>query len=464
MFFKKKETDNRRGEPVSKPETKESTDGKTPEDAMERLKKKSRMTDVIPHFKLRLVLFIIALIVAVGGITLGVMNIGRMKPGFYEIKGDSIDEASLYQNGFQFNYYLSGNSGDNRSTRNELRALYMSTMLRSYKLTDPGTEYENYVNLATLNKHPNEAQTLDAELYDILKDAYAKTLENSGFSVFAGPFYSEWTEILYLDDPFAYDPLLNPEEAEKLAALAEAASPGGAYAELIFEDSERKVTLKLSDACRDLLARYDVSAPVLDLNLLRDAYRIRLLAGILKERGYDDGYIAAESGLTAALDGFDRGGFALYALPEDENGKTVIGGDAVTAAEVASAPGRSASVFRAFGLFAGDPGYYSYEADGINVFRGPSPMLNGQGFLSSMAVSDESAVEAVYRNICLNTAAGEKEALDEVLADPKVSYLFTLPEDLSGKNRRRILMNGYAAGITSVKSEFGFYLEEAEFD
>lgn len=434
--------------------------------AMDRLVKKSNEKSVIPHFKLRVALFIVFLVLGVAGITLGIVRIGSMKPGIYEIKGDSVDEASLYQNSFSFRYRLSGSSSENRTTRNELRALYMSTMLRSYKLTDPENEYENHVNLATLNHHPNEPQKLDTELYDILKDAYKKTQERAGFSVFAGPFYSEWNEILYLNDPLSFEPLRNAEEAEKLAALSKALTAEEMPAELIFNDGTREVTLKIGSAYQEVLDRYEIESAVLDLNLLRDAYRVKLLADALEQQNYTNGYITADSGVTTALSGFTEGSFALYAVAENDAGEADPEADAVAAAEIPSEAGTSASVFRSFAYFKGESGFYTVKDNGETFFRGPYPPLAGNGFLASFTRSKDGAAETVYRNIQLNAAAAdpEEKTLRELVETPGTLFLWTKKEDLSGAAKRRIM--GFGDGFRDVSpyTDYGFFLEEAAWE
>ena len=184
--------------------------------------KRNEITVEVKHPKLRTVAFFIALAVAVCSFAGGIYYWVHNDPGWFDIGLDKNETAPLYADGVALRFYLDGKSDDIRVAKNEIKKLCSERLSRYYMLFDGTEMYPEVVNLASVNQTPGAWVALPDEVYDVLSDAWAKTQKHEGYSVLSGALNEFWQTQLYLTDPQATDPLLDPDAKKACASLAAA--------------------------------------------------------------------------------------------------------------------------------------------------------------------------------------------------------------------------------------------------
>ena len=341
----------------------------------------------------RVIAFLLALIVGVGGITLGVLQIGKKEPGYQVIDTAPDEEVSLYNRGITFNYYFDGGSDEIKRGVKELSGFYSPLLMRVYKLLDAEREYEGFRNIATLNAHIGEDITVGPELFRVLTDAKEKTLEQKGFNMFDGALYRAWQDILYLSEPEDFDPLRNEEQRERLRQLSAAGGDLSNF-DLVIVDAEQYVLrLEVSESYLALLRELEQEGPILDLGLLHDAYELQLLTDSLEAAGYRSGFLSMRSGAVSLLSANPAGELTLY-------GRTA---DGMAPAAVTPAPaGRATSYMRAVAETEGEAGYYVLDGQLRHPWLTASGAC-GSVIQAALIVADDPAT-AAYLNLQLQEA------------------------------------------------------------
>lgn len=389
------------------------------------MKKEQNYTLSTKHFKLRMIAFILFLIVAVGAFGYGFSNMGKMEPGYYEITESADEEALLYGNGITLTCSFTGESAAIKEEKKRVEAVYSAALNRAYKLLDAYNLYDGYQNIATLNENVGQDVEVSDELYAILKDAYGKTLERQGYNMFAGAFYAHWNEILILEEPSEFDPLLQEEEAGRLSALADRMNAKDTFSLTFSEDGTNRVRLEVSRDYRNFCRENEEKEVYIDLNLLHDAYVIEIVVSALENAGYSDGFLTTDSGLSVSLSGLRGGEYSFYSMKENAVSSVLT---------IAAGQGCVFSEFRSFALSPDEDCFYTLEKEEKLYYRSPYVMADEEGFhnlvLSSCVVGDEKSISgAVYLNIRIHSARS-LEQLEQLCAE-RVNdrYAYTLLGD-----------------------------------
>ena len=344
--------------------------------------------------------FIAAIVIGVRA----VQKLTKKDPGIYVIDAQIDKSANLYASGIQLSYYLDGKSSDIRTNEKAISQIYSIALARAYKLTDPYTEYEGYLNLCTINQRKGIDVKVSAELYDILKDAYDKTKENKGYSMFAGPYYEHFNEIIYSDDSVEFDPVVNEEESERLNALLDETLDLNNFT--LDLSQEKTVNFSVSKSYEDFLKDNEEKDATIDLNLLREAYMVRIVSDALTSAGYTKGLITTQSGIIIDLGDYERGGYTLYAME---------GGEIATKKVVELKPGTSMSGMVSFALQGDLRGYSEVKKGSDTIYRSPYVLLKENGLYtkvksSYVATDSLDILKAVYANIVLASCDSEEAA------------------------------------------------------
>ena len=360
------------------------------------------------HVPLRILGFVLALLLAVGAFTFGVTRIGYKDEGVYELTAAADTELPLYQSGIHAKFLFRGSSTQIKLALGQADKVYTEALKRYVKLLDAEQEYDGVVNVATLNARLNQDVTVSPALYAVLTDAWEKTQAGEGYSLFAGPLCAEWESILILTEPEDFDPLRNADEAERLRSLAAWTGQADGL-RLVEVDAEQCILrVEASEDCLRLLEEMELEPRVLDLNLLREAYLLELVAAELEEQGLNEGYLSTDSGLILALSGQSTGEYVLYGyrnqIPQ-------------VAATARVEPGSAYSQLTAFPLITGvQTEFYAIEEEGKTHLRNPwlpADGLDRELLLSSGVLRKDGALaEACFENIRLRMAgsAGEIES------------------------------------------------------
>ena len=364
----------------------------------------------------RFIAFLLAAGVAIAAFTVGVTQYIHRESGYYEVGITSEGWNALYGSGAHMILYASGNSSDIRRETNQAQKAFTDALLYAYRLLDAENEYEGVTNIATLNRHPGEPQAVGEELYAVLRDALERTRRGEGYSLFCGALHREWQALRYLEEPAPADPLNDPEEARRIAALTELT----ALPELTLSDPDT-ATLTVPPEYAAVLAKLELEAPSLDLNLLHDAYLLTITAKLLQNNGYTDAYLYTESGCSLWF-GEGQGQFALYALEKD--------GPRTAAAARLALPVAYCQ-FTAFSPTGAQYDYYAVEKEGVTALRHPFIALDGSvpNVLQSAALAGEAGelVDLAYRLAVLCVQPDREAVFAALDALPDTVFYAALP-------------------------------------
>ena len=395
------------------------------------------------HIGLRIAVTAVALVIAVVAFTIGVVNIGKKTPGYQNIEAKVDAEAILYNDAVLYRYWFGGTSNEIKRSINALVLEYTPILSAAYKQTDHQNTYSGQVSIGTINQHPGEVVTVSPELYAILKDAYAKTLEGRGYNMFAGALYAEWKSIQILEDPKEFDPANNENTAERLHAIAAVVNDLSNFNLEFLDDSNCSLRFSTASGYDDFCREYEITAYALDLNNLRDAYMLSMMGPALVADGYSLGHLTTPEGL--ALNTSPRGTLS-FDLHTWEYGKDSV------YASVELDGVFSAATFTAYSM-GSDYGYsVEISADptastGSNGIQQDPSASTGSNrlyrhlyfdvrtgdftdvLMSATVISkDMDIVENAYQNIILNTLKTEQEvvayAAELEKAGKLVSYVF----------------------------------------
>lgn len=365
---------------------------------------------------IRLILFILVVIIAMGSFTIGVIQYLHRDSGYYDVEYSAQTKPTLFESGVHLRYYAEGGSAQIRTEVREVQSAFSDALLWIYQQLDEKHTYEGVTNPASLNAAPGEWIEISKELEAVLREALKYTQAGEGYSLFSGPLHREWEILRYLDEPGDFDPLNSPEERDILDRLTAFISQPDTFS-LEIEDGKARLTV--SEAYQSWAEEAEIAAPILDLNLVKDAYLLQYTARSLWERGYTAGYLYTDSGLSILL---NPTGETAYQIPG------CLDGEAVAAGEI-SLPSPSAFCqFTACPLKDEKYGYYAVEQNGNTVYRHPwIDVLSGdtRQVLMTAALGGrmEQLPELTYQMIRL-TCCPDQAVVDDALN--------ALPENVFG--------------------------------
>lgn len=358
---------------------------------------------------IRIVAFSIAAAIAVFAFAYGMASAGKKSEGFQLISAKTDGDSLFYASGITFMYYCQGSSDDIKHQINEIQSAYSAPLSSIFKQTDNKKIYAGYSNIATLCQNPGVEFPVSAELYGILKDAFEKTAEGRGYNMFSGALNAEWEMLLFLDDAAEFDPSVDQTEGERIKRLAEMTSDMSNFA---LEFGDGTVKFSVSKEYTDFLSALEITSPVIDLGLLREAYELEYVTSVLKNAGYKNGYFYTDSGLLINL-GADMPvyyGFLGY------------DGESVNLGYLTSKNAGACAFFKAFITDAEEYNYYTVSVGGKTFFRHPyyraSDGLFSDVLMSSMVYSEKlTPVDLCYINIALNNIENAASISDAVLTE-----------------------------------------------
>ena len=379
------------------------------------------------HIKLRLALTIFFLIVAVVAFTIGVVSIGKKTPGYQTIEGKVDAEALTYNNAVTFKYYFDGSSNQIKRAVRELEEVYTPILSSAYKSLDAENVYTGVVSIGMINRNIGSPVSVSPDLYAVLKDAYAKTQENRGYNMFAGALFAEWKSIQILDEPGDFDPANNDYQAQRIADIAKEVSDLSNFKLEFLDDVNCTLRFSVSKEYETFCKDYEIQAFALDLNNLKDAYMLAMMAGNLVKAGYRFGHLSTPQGMVVNTSERGSLGYSMYTLEADrEIAYATIDIDGVF----------SGTTFTAFGM--GSDYGYNIESNGKKLYRHLYFDVRTGDFtdilMSATIISrDTDIVEDVYQSIIMNTLKTENGVASYATSleksDKTVSYILQSAKD-----------------------------------
>ena len=306
----------------------------------------------------RLAVFLLAALIAVGSVTAGVLGFLHRDSGYHDVDYSVQTAVTLFDSGVHLRYYLSGSSSRIRADLREVQDVYSDALLWAYRQLDEDGTYEGVRNLASLNAAPGEWVEISAFLADTLRDALRRTEAGQGYSLFAGPLFREWRTLRWLEEPAEADPVNRPEEADLLREMTAWLRDPDAFS---LEVEDGRARLNVSEPYRAWARENDIGAPVLSLNLMKDVYLLEYVAGQLRGRGFSSGYLYTDSGFSVQM--ADTGS-TPYRVP----GAPKAAGPSDAGEIVLPSPSAFCR-FAAFPMNGERYGYYALEGESGPVYR-----------------------------------------------------------------------------------------------
>ena len=389
------------------------------------------------HVPLRIFGFLLALVVAVGSIAFGVSRIGYKEEGMYELTAAADQDLPRYANGVHAKFFFRGSSAQIKLAIGSADKVYSQALKDAYRLLDAHNEYPGLVNLASLNARLNQDVQLSPALFDVLRDAWEKTRTAQGYSLFAGPLYAEWESVLILTEPQDFDPLRSEDTAARLEALRRETGDLSRFRLIVTDEENCVLRLEVDEDYLRFLEELELEPAVLDLNLLREAYLLKLVAAELEAQGLTEGYLSTDSGMLLSISGQKGGEYCLYDYRE---------GRPALAAVAPVEAGSACCLWTAFPLTLGvETEFYTITEEKEHL-RNPYLPADGTDrelLLSSCVIrSDGDPVQAGFESLRLRMAsdAEELERLSEE-SDSAVAWL------LQGDDSGTLGMNELAEGL-----------------
>lgn len=304
------------------------------------------------HFKLRVGLFAVFLVVAMIALGVFLFSLLRTEPGWQTVSVTSTGRTSAVD--FSFNYYCGHNGANATDEYSKVASLYTEAAEKTYVLFDKYEENKELFNVYYLNHNPNKTVTVDTALYNAFK-----LLADSGSRyIYLAPVYEEYGA-LFSGENDVYAAESDPYKSASVAA--------GFKAVAAYAADEKHVNLKLladNKVCLEVSSEYEAYAKAngidsfIDFYRLKNAFIIDYFAQVLTENGYTNGYITSEDGFARNLD--DRG--EQYSLSVVNNN----GGNVHIAATVGYTGVLSTVSYHAYPLSSYDSDYY-YEYENGDV-------------------------------------------------------------------------------------------------
>ena len=246
--------------------------------------------------KKRIVLLIVAILVALGAFGYGISTLTKVEKGWYVIEATSASEMNCAQD-FVFRYQL-GHSGVSAAAENKaLTLLYTDATEKAYQIFNARENSLNFKNLYYLNRTPNKPVQVDAALYEAFE-----LMERLGSRyLFMGPAYQEYHSLFFCTEDWeteGFDPYQNPDQKEYLTRIASFANdPNHIRLELM---GDCTVQLHISEEYQ-AFAQENGIKDYLDMYILQDAFIIDYLAKTIQDAGYTMGVISSHDGYTRCL-------------------------------------------------------------------------------------------------------------------------------------------------------------------
>ena len=270
------------------------------------------------HFKLRLVLTLLFLAIAVAGFTIGITSIGYKEEGFYTLSASSSETSGDYSQGYTATLYFSGKSKEIKNKLSEAEQIYASSLEHTYMIYDDVVEHTGYSSLSVINDNINKDLDVSQELYTLLEDLLAKSTVSNNYSIYADPLYDYWDGLYSLtaNDKESSDPKNNLDAKTRLETIVSYINDEN-HVKLNLLGNNR-VHLHVSEDYVSFRRDNNMSTSYISMNVLKEAYRLEDLANKLTEAGYTTGYITTKDGALVSLKDHENPVYVLYDREEEQ--------------------------------------------------------------------------------------------------------------------------------------------------
>ena len=265
--------------------------------------------------RLRWIIAGVLLVVGLIAIAIGVNSCVSAPTGWQEVQ-ITADKTNCSSD-FVLNYCYGQADTEPTLERRQVVACYSEAVVTAWELFNTDVEGSELGNLSLLNQSPNKIVTVEAALYQALK----QVVEAKSRYLYLAPVYENYGPVFRADSPVLaeqYDPTRNAELQEYVWRIAEL-SADPAHIDLVLLDNNQ-VELRVSEAYLTFAEENGVTN-LLDFGWMKNAFIADFLAQELENAGHTNGYLASYDGYTRNLDSrgnaysfnlFDRMDNSLY--------------------------------------------------------------------------------------------------------------------------------------------------------
>ena len=251
------------------------------------------------NVKVRLILLVVLLAIAVVAIATGLRSALDTEPGWQTINVQSTKMNCGAD--FVLDYDFTDEGSAASAQYKKLTMMYSTACEDAFRIFSPDVPGEGTANVHDLNINPNKIVTVDAALYNAL----ALIQQHQNRNLYLGSVYAEYNRIFLAEtevEAASYDPAQNPELVEDIAELASFANdPAMIDIQLL---GNNQVKLVVAEEYLDFIESHEIEI-LIDFGWMKNAFIADYLAQVLTENGFTDGYLASFDGFTRNLD--DRG-------------------------------------------------------------------------------------------------------------------------------------------------------------
>lgn len=252
------------------------------------------------HKRLRIILAIVALIVAIAMFAVALNNLLGKQAGWQTIKVSTpINNCSSE---FVLQYDL-GRAGASATVEHrQILDLYTQATQNAYRIFHKSLLEEGLGNLALINKNPNHTVTVDPALYACLE----RISQSGDRSIYLAEVVAAYDGVFTAEnesEALQYDPTRDEEMKAYVQELVQYASDAQ-HVNIALLGSN-SVRLDVSEAYRSVFEKYELEWYV-DLGWMKNAFIADYLAQTLMDAGFTNGYLASFDGFTRNLDAADH--------------------------------------------------------------------------------------------------------------------------------------------------------------
>ena len=254
--------------------------------------------------KLRIILLIVFLVIAIVAFGIGIYSVLDTEPGWETVECAS-GEVNCSSD-FVFSYCYGQTEENPSAEKKRLTNLYSQLATDAWRIFQ--------TDVWTLSDQVNTPVTVDSALYEAL----ALVEQYGSRYLYLAPVYAEYDHMFIAQSDVEaadYDPLQNPYQADYLEGLAVyAADPSMVDVQLL---GDNRVQLMVAPAYLDFAQEHDITR-FLDFGWMANAFIADYLADSLTREGFTNGFLASYDGFTRNLD--DRGEeFSLNLFNRQDN-------------------------------------------------------------------------------------------------------------------------------------------------
>lgn len=249
------------------------------------------------HIKLRIVLVVLFIVIALAAFAVGIIFYLSTDAGWRQVEASASDTNCSSE--FVFFYEIQEGGLNGTSEYRAVASRYGEATVNAYRIFNEQEQFEGAYNLAYVNAHINEEVQVDGALYSAFE-----LLESYGSRIlYLAPAYSYYYNIFYAFselDAALFDPYRNEEAAEYIAQIAAFANDGESIdIELLGDNTVR---LNVSEEYEEFAEENEIDI-FLDFFMLKNAFIIDYISDYMVEGGFTEGILSSFDGYTRNIGG-----------------------------------------------------------------------------------------------------------------------------------------------------------------